>query len=451
MRAFGLALVLILAGGTLGHAEPVRLSVDQLIARSLASSRARMAHADTAAARARVDEAGAARLPTLSATAFVAPSPEISCADPACTMTTSEASALRLQGVFGGVSLQLVQPVYTFGKIAAARDAAHAGLTAQQALEDATAGDLALEAARAYWGLKLARELVGMLEDGIAEIDEARTRLIERLAAGSPGATIQDRKRLETLLAEARAQLTEARAAEATALAGVRAIAVTANGEDDVDIDDAPLEAVELELAAAAHYVEQAGARRPELRAARAGAGAAAGLTALERAGYAPDLAVVGTLGITRAQGVEDVPNAIFVEPYNTTSAGVALVLRWNLEPWTTHARVERARAAETRARELVDLADTGATLEARTAWAEASQAKARVAAADEGETAARGWLASVLQADAIGVAETRDLADAYIAWFQMRARLATAIMQWNVSTVRLGRATGAFAATPAR
>ena len=48
-------------------------------------------------------------------------------------------------------------------------------------------------------------------------------------------------------------------------------------------------------------------------------------------------------------------------------------------------------------------------------------------------------------EADAIGAAESRDLADAYLGWFQIRARWAQAVFQWNVAVVRLDRATGEF------
>ena len=44
-----------------------------------------------------------------------------------------------------------------------------------------------------------------------------------------------------------------------------------------------------------------------------------------------------------------------------------------------------------------------------------------------------------------------KDLADAYIAWFQMRARWAQAVFQWNVAVVRLGRASGEYRAGPRR
>ena len=48
-----------------------------------------------------------------------------------------------------------------------------------------------------------------------------------------------------------------------------------------------------------------------------------------------------------------------------------------------------------------------------------------------------------MLQADAIGAAEAKDLADAYIAWFTMRARWVQAVFQWNVAVIRLDRSAG--------
>ena len=125
--------------------------------------------------------------------------------------------------------------------------------------------------------------------------------------------------------------------------------------------------------------------------------------------------------------------------------AGVVLGLQWTIEPWNVTARKERARADAHKMHAQSDLAALGARYDAETARAEATAAHAKVDAAGEGEKAARTWLAAVLQNEAIGTAEARDLADAYIAWFQMRARWAQAVFQWNVAVVRLGRATGEF------
>ncbi|MGE0548114.1 MAG: TolC family protein [Kofleriaceae bacterium] len=438
MRSLILAVV---CAPLVARAEPPKLTLEQVIAKALASPKARMAERDLDAAAARIDEANAARLPRIKGTAFGTISPEITCIDAGCTQTDPQNFALEFDGVFGGAQLDVTQPLYTFGKIAHARNAARAGLDAHRALADETAGDLAADAARAYWGVKLARELGAMLDDGIDEIGKALTRMEERAKDGKSEISIQDRQRVAVLLAEARFQRAEATQGELSALAGVRALTGIANA----DLDDEVLIAVERAVPSAA-----AGDRRPQAMAAKSGARAATELAELASSYYWPDVALVGSAMVSRAQGVDDPPGVFANDPYNRSGAGLVLALQWTLEPWTVKARTDRARAEAAKARAQADLATMGASYDAQVALAELSAARAKVTAASEGEKAARTWLASVLQADAIGTAESKELADAYIAWFQMRARWAQAVFQWNVAVVRLDRSTGEFHA-PAR
>jgi outer membrane protein len=444
MRMSVLALALLTGSGSAPAAPPPpaapQLTLDEAIAKALAGPRARMAQGDAAAAAARVDEADAARLPRIKATAFGTISPKIECIDAACTRTSPENFALEFDGVFGGAQLDVTQPLYTFGKIAHARRAARAGLDAQRALADEAAGDLAVDAARAYWGIKLARELGAMLDDGIEEVGKARANMDERTGKDAP--TVQDKQRVAVLLAEAKVQRAEARGGELAGLAGLRAL----TGVRDADIDDAALEAIERALPTTA-----TGEGRPQARAARQGAIAADELAAMARSYYWPDVALVGSGAIAAAQGVADPPSAFASDPYNRAGAGLVVALQWTIEPWTVKARAARAGAEAIRAHAQDDLAAAGASYDAGSALAEAAAAREKVAAAAEGERAARAWVASVLQADAIGAAEAKDLADAYIAWFQMRARWAQAVYQWNVAVVRLGRASGEFHARTRR
>lgn len=409
------------------------LSLADAIARAIAGPKVAMAAGDRDAAAARVDEADAARLPKLKASAYATISPEIKCDDPQCLSTSPKNFAFRFNGFFGSAQLDVTQPIYTFGKIAHARSAARAGLDAQRALADETAGDLAVDTARAYWGIKVARELRDMLDDGIDEIDKALKDMKEN---GAKDLTIQDRQRIAVLVAQARTQRVDAIQGEAQALAGLRALV----GDDAVDVDDAELLPIEHELP---KQVE-VGAR-PQARAAKAGAVAADALVGAATSAYFPDLAVVGSAVISRAQGVADPPSVFANDPYNREGVGVVLGMQWTIEPWTTKAHVDKARADAKKARAQAELAALGATYDGRVALAEAAAAKDRVAAAEEGEKAARTWLASVLQNQALGLAEPRDLADAYIAWFQMRAVYANAVYAWNVAVVKLDRATGAY------
>ena len=445
MRSFVIGLLLLAGLASTVLAEPAKLTLEQVTARALAGPKAQMADADQAIAASRIEEADAARLPRGKLTAFATVSPEIRCVDPECTKTEPKNFALRFSGLFGSAQLDITQPLYTFGKITHARNAARAGLDAQRALSDEAAGDLAVDAARAYWGVKAARELSGMLDDGIDEIGKA----LEQLEADSggkakakPGGSIQDRQRVAVLLAEAKVQRADAIQAEAEALAGLRALV----GLPDAELDDAELAAIDR--AVPKRVVAD---RRPQAVAARTGARAADELAGMATSQYLPDLALVASGVIASAQGADDPPSAFANDPYNRSGAGAVIALAWTIEPWTTAAKVAHARADAHKARAQSELAALGARYDADNALTEATASHDKVEAAAEGEKAARTWLASVLQAEAIGTAESKDLADAYIAWFQMRARWAQAVFQWNVAVVRLDRAAGEFHAGGSR
>jgi outer membrane protein TolC len=425
---------------TLAAAEPAKLTLDQVIAKAVANPRVRMAESDRDAASARIDEADAARLPRIKGTAFATVSPEIHCDDPATCITTHPTNfSWDFHGLFGGAELDVTQPLYTFGKIEHARNAARAGLDAQAALADEAAGDQVSDAVRAYWGLKLARELGGMLDDGIEQIEDAKKHFDE-----NKGITITDRQRVAVLLAQAKSQRADAAQGEAQALAGLRAV----TGDPSADIDDAELAVVERTLPAVKDLAIE---HRPQRLAAVKGATAADELADMQTAYYFPDIALVGTALASGAQGV-DVPPSVFANnPYNRYGLALVLGLSWTIEPWNVKARADRAKADAHKAHAQSELAALGAQYDAETALAEANAAHTKVDAAATGEKAARTWLASVLQNEAIGTAESRDLVDAYVAWFTLRAQWATAVVGFNVAVVRLGRATGEFRAAPTR
>lgn len=438
MRSFFTALAATVLMTHAAFADSTKLTLDQAIAKALAGPRARMARGDADTAAARLAEAEALKYPRIKASMFGTASPKINCLDPDCTHTDPQNFAFRYDGVYAGGQLDITQPLYTFGKASHGFAAAKAGVDAQKLLADEAAGDLAVDGARAYWGVKLARELGYMLDDGIEEIAKAVKQMEEQTGKDAP--TPQDKQRLAVLLAEAKVQRADARAAERQALAGLRAL----TGIADADVDDEPLAAVEHALPGGA-----TGSDRPQARAARKGAFAADELVEFAGAGYFPDLSLEGTAQLARAQGVDDAPSALAYDPYNRSYAQLALVLRWTLEPWSVHAKVVRAEAEARRAHALDDLAASGARYDAETAFAEAESAKEKLDAATEGEKAGHAWVVSILQASAIGAVEAKDFADAYIAWFTMRTRVAQAAFQWNVAVVRLGRAEGSYRAKP--
>jgi outer membrane protein TolC len=426
-------------------AAPKHLSLTEAMAKARKNPLALAAIQRTRAAAAQADEARGSRWPRLVVTSFVAPSPDVHCEDAACTRTDPKDATLAAHGVFGGVRVELFQPLYTFGKLDSAIDAAVSATRVNEALADGVARDLGLDAARAYLGVELSRDLFGMLEEGGRRIASAREKLTERLAQGDPEVTVQDRLRLETFAAEVRSRLSEAREGEATALSALRALV----GERDADTDG-PFEALSFEPSEVKSYLDRAEAGRPELRAARAGVSALEGLKRLEDARWLPDLLLMGGFNWARAQGVDEPPSAFANDPFNTTTAQAALVLRWTLDPVAQAARVARADAEVERGRQILNAAGRATMFAVEQAHTRAVEAHARLEAAREGERSARGWVLSVVQADAIGTTQAKDLADAYLAYFTLHGRVAQSIYDWNLAVVALRAAIGESSLPPA-
>ena len=429
----------------LANSPPRRLDLNQIMKAARANPLSRAARQATLAMRARAAEARAARIGSLSVTSFVAPSPSVDCLDVDCTRTSTDQASLALDGVFTGVRVSLVQPLYTFGKLSAVSRAAGRAVVAMKAKEGKVAGRVAVEVGRAYFGLKLARELRWMLEDGKEQIYKARKQLVQHLEAGTGGVTIPDKLRLETLLAEVDTRLLDAKAGEASALATIRAIV----RDQTIDIDEVPLEPTKFALASTAEgYLARARRSQPQLDEAKAGLKAIQALQDLERAKLFPDFAVVAGFNFAYAQGVDNPPSAFANDPYNGTSATLALVLRWKLEPLMRRARLAHARANTRRASATVEAATAAAELAATLAYTKARQSKTRLTVARQGEKSAKGWVASVLQTEAIGVISAKDVADAYIAYFTARARVLQNMYDWNLAVLELRREIGEFSLT---
>jgi outer membrane protein TolC len=424
-----------------GRAVVRRVDLPALLARARQAPAARAAQASARAAHAKSDEVDLAWVPQLEVTAAGGPSPVIHCmpSPEMCITTEPSEQGIQFSGLFFHIEAKVGMPIFTFGKLSAGSAAAEAGARAADALASAAAADAELDAARAYYGVKLAREVLLMLKEGQDDLDGAIKTLEKQLAKGSGDVTEADRHRLRAFRAEVDARMAEARRGERLGLAGVHFF----YGGEEVDVDEAPLAEVAAPLPTAGEARAHAQADRAEPRAAAEGVKAADELASIERRRWLPDLLAVGQATIARAAGADDPANAFANDPLNVTGFSAGIALRWVLDAGVRPAKIHQAEADADRARATADLATSGVAAEAEKAWADASDAKDRLQASRLGEKETRAWLVSTLQSESAGLAEPKDLADALLAWFNMRARVLQAEFDWDVAVVSLQRATG--------
>src|SRR3954452_17316430 len=163
-----LVTLLLLAAARPVLARPYTL--DELLALARKSSPSMAAGASqTAQIEAQLSEARRSWLPTGELLSLLAPAPEIRCTPNTdnCAYTNISEASLNFKGVFTRTEVKLVQPVYTFGKISAGIDAARAGIAASRNREEAIAAEVELNVRRAYWGAKLAHQILETVKDGI--------------------------------------------------------------------------------------------------------------------------------------------------------------------------------------------------------------------------------------------------------------------------------------------
>jgi len=434
-------LALLLAASPPPAAPPVpRLDFNGLIEQARNQPSVEIARAAAREAHAKAVEVARMWLPQIELTFIGGPSERITCAPSTqqCVTTQPAETGLGFEGAFFRADGNFKMPLFTFGKLTSGMSAADAGARAGDALAEQSEHDAALDAARAYFAVKLGRELQIMLGEGKDYLADELKREEELLSQGSGEVSEADHRRVLTLRAELDARVSEAKKVEELGLAGVHYITGTA----DVDIDEKPLFPVDFELPSL-EVVRALASTRPEQRAAMAGEEAAARLVDLEWAKWWPDFVLVGFGTIARSTSVDHPSNAFLNDPYNATAGAVGIALHWQPDLFTRSPLIDQAEARRAKARATLEMAKTGLPADAERLWSEARDARDRIKAATQGVRHSRAWLASVLQSEAAGLAETRDLADALLQYFVQRGRLFQATYEWNVGVVALLKATG--------
>lgn len=420
--------------------EPLRLTLTQCVERALQRHpRLALADSEIAIQQGREAEArAAARLPQLRVTAYAGP----------VAGARGTVYDPRVELDFGDMALffrseaTLLQPVYTFGRLEALVDAAHLGVSATRHARQQTVNEIRRDVQRAYYGLLLARafaELAGEVADRLAT---AQAKIRDGLAKDTGQFTPVDSYRLEALRVELTAQRLAAQASGSTLLLALKTMIGSPAG-DDVDIADGTLMPASSGNVDAGAAVGESHAGRPELLQLQAAVEARSFLTASARASVYPQLFAGASLTYGYAPNRTDQHNPFVRDDFNTLQGGVAIGFRYSVDFGQDRARIAQAVSEERRAEARRDLARALVEAEVRQAVTVVDAARATTEVREAGARAARAWLSAAESSFDMGMAETRDLAEAYHAYVRSRAALLQALHDERVALVEAAHAKG--------
>lgn len=402
---------------------------------------------ELAAAEADLALARAARwIPDANATFTFGPSPEARAGPspyaggPPVALSGSNRGFAGV-GVFGRVDVNIIQPLYTFGRLDAARDAATAGVQARRLTTADTVSQLELRVRKLFWGEVLARrglDILAEVEKALAEVDKTIQDLMKKK---DPSVSVQDRYRVEVFRGQLLSRQAEARKGLEQAHIGLAAT-LGANPEQ-VKVQPATLSLDEGDLPDAVALREEAIRQRPDLAALDQAILAKQAEVRAQEAAYKPQFFILGNFSYGRADNRDIVTYPWAVDPFNAFSFGAILGIRQDLAFPLLVNRAEKARAElatlEEQRHGLARLVNT----QVDTAVAELRAARDRLVAAKASRDAGRSLFRSASLDFGVGLLEARDLLSSYREYIENQVSLAYAAYDLVVARAQLEQTRG--------
>ncbi len=339
-----------------------------------------------------------------------------------------------------------VIPLYTFGKITAAKDAAAAGVRVSEWDLEKSRQQARLDVRRAFYGLLVARDAEYLASEIVQELDKAIQGVKGKIAKDDKTVSDVDVLRLEVLREEIVSRMGEAARGEAVATSSLRFLTGVERG---FDVPDEPIRPPETPLAPVVRYLTAARVFRPEVNMARAGVVARTAQVDLARARLLPDLGVLAGADYTRAPSATTQSTTWAFDPFNHFYYTVGVGARWSLDLMPAWARMNEAESQLEETRALERLALGGLAAEVEAAYAAVVEARGREESWSRAEHKAKQWIATVNGQIDLGTADEKALVEPLRAYINARAQHLVAIMDCNVTQSQLALASGWDSAAP--
>ncbi len=341
---------------------------------------------------------------------------------------------------FTEVDVDILQPLFSFGKFRSLIDAAEAGVEASRADVEAKEIEVRLQVRKLYWGLVLAEELLRVTEDIRDQVAEAKAKLEEKYDEGE--VTQNDLFKFQIFEFEIGRRHREALDGVEMGRAALRAAVGLEEGRP-FRLDTEALEPVDVTVDSLPVYLAMALEGRPEIRQLQAGIEAQSSLVRARRSDYWPQLFVGAQIKWNRAPGRFDPNNPFVYNPTNFFRPGGVIGFKWNLNFVQTRDAIRIARHDAAKMRQRLDPLSEKIALDVRKAYLDLKRAEADVEESARALKASDNWLRAESQTFDLGLSEIKDVIEAFQANVRMRTEHLQSIFAFNSAVAELSRAVG--------
>ena len=344
-------------------------------------------------------------------------------------------------GIFSRTQIELVQPLYTFGKLGNAKKAAGFGLEAGEAGVEARKNDVVLQVRKLFYGLVLAGELREIILEGGEKVQEARQRVNEMIEEDSEDVGQNDLLKIDVFEFEVLSNRARAEKAIEMGKAALKTL-LDIDRDRDFDIIDTfggpePVLLEDLDV-----YVERAKSRRYDIRQLRAGVLARRALLKVAKSDFYPQIALAGSLQWGIAPHRPELDNPFLRDDFNFLRGGAVITLRQNFNFGLTRAKYLARKAELESLVSKESQAMNAIALEVEKTYRDALEARSNVTSSDRALRSARAWLtAATMGFDVTG--DSRELLDAFTAHAKMQQAYQQSLFALRVALAELDHVTG--------
>ena len=344
--------------------------------------------------------------------------------------------------VFVRLDVSAVQPIWTWGQLTAARDAANAGYTARSMLLKNQVSQVQLRIIQLFWAQAFARKLLGIAGDVEVSLKQVNDKIEEELKNPDSSITTEDRYRVKLFSSELASR--KADAEKGLELAQIGLAATLAVDPGSVQFDSPALETGGPDLPPMPKLIADAEAQRADLAALDAAIHAREAEIRADQAAMLPAFFVAGQFSVAYAPNRDLQTNPWVNDPFREVGGGVVLGARQNLALPLLWEQVEKAKAElevmHAERKGLARLID----VEVESARTEAATAQTKLAAAQQALSAGKNWFRAAALGFGIGTEDAKALLEGYQGYVQSQVNLASASYDLLVARAKLDQLTGA-------
>lgn len=346
-------------------------------------------------------------------------------------------------GIWTKISLKLVQPIYTCGKITWLNRARKLGVEVSQGMEAMAAADVRLEVLKGYFGLGLTRRLTDVLVEGREYFDKAHRHLKKMEDADDPSWDPVDQMKVNVYEAQIIEQELDARRMKELAggqlrrLAGMDPLATVDFLTAEEPVPLVPL--VDLDMGTAVHAALD---NRPELIALRTGVKAREAEAEARFRKFFPDFVLFAEFEYAYSNVADDM-SFPYYDPFNTLGFGAGLAMRFDLNIGAKLGELKKTRAQKSALQAELDGAETAIRLEVDKLFLEMQDAKTMISVRETALKSARGWVIAKSDLFENGMATLQEVIDGLTQFFLAQLSYYQAVYDFNLAVATLERATG--------